>query len=216
MNLARRLSALWPWKLALTLALNVWVCVPYFWLQRRVFFPVTPMPVSRLDALIPFSAWTVWLYQSLYLLTPVGPWLSEEREPLLRYAFGLAGISLLCDAFFLFFPTSVLLRPDPAGLDALYRLLVRMDAPLNAFPSLHAALAVYSALCCRALVRGGRDSGAWKFLPLTWSGFIIYATLATKQHVVIDAIGGTALGAVGYWAAFVWSAERSVRPAEAV
>ena len=35
---------------------------------------------------------------------------------------------------------------------------------------------------------------------MLWCGAIVYSTLATKQHVVLDVVGGLALGAAAGWA----------------
>ncbi len=145
-----RLRTLLAQKLWMALGLNLLVCIPYFGLQHFVLRPVNWILASALERAIPFSPAAVWLYQSLYLLMPVAPMLMIHAGQLRRYALGMASMSLGANVVFLAFPTAVV-RPEAAGAGAVYRTLVRYDAPLHAFPSLHAAFAVFSALCCTAV-----------------------------------------------------------------
>jgi PAP2 superfamily len=168
-----------PLKLVLLVALNLWVYGPYLFLQRHHFFPATPMPSSFLDRLIPFSAQAVWLYLSIYLLMPLGPFLMNRRAQLLRYALGIMFISLLADVFFIFRPT---LSPRPQGVEAnfAYQALTKIDNSYHAFPSLHAAFAVYSALCGAAVLREYGSRRFWRIGLWLWVALILYATLATR------------------------------------
>src|SRR5438270_730690 len=52
-------------KLVLLVALNLWVYVPYLFLQRHQFFPATMMRPGVLDQWIPFLPQTVWIYLSI-------------------------------------------------------------------------------------------------------------------------------------------------------
>src|SRR6266436_10144424 len=82
-------------KLILLLALNLWVWLPYQFLQRHHFFNPTEMSAGFCDRLIPFSDQAVWLYLSIYLLMPIGPFLMQNREQLLRYAIGIVFIGAI-------------------------------------------------------------------------------------------------------------------------
>lgn len=188
----RRLRTLLAQKLWMALGLNLLVCIPYFSLQHVVLRPVTWIPASALDRAIPFSEASVWLYQSFYLFMPVAPMLMSRAGQLRRYALGMLAMSLGANVVFLIFPTAIV-RPDPAGAGALYRTLVSYDAPLNAFPSLHAAFALFSALCCTAVAREMRLARGWPAAAWLWALAILYATLATKQHVALDLAGGALL-----------------------
>jgi membrane-associated phospholipid phosphatase len=199
-----------PLKLILLVVLNLWVYLPYQFLQQHHFFPVTNMPASFLDRMIPFSDQAVWLYLSIYLLMPIGPFLMDNRQQILRYAAGIVIISFVADSIFLFLPTACP-RPDLTGTNAIYRALVFIDNPFHACPSLHAAFAVYSA-CCGGLVfrelrvRCLLRTGLW-----LWALIILFATLATKQHVAADIAAGSALAYGAYRCAFnSWNVRSSV------
>jgi membrane-associated phospholipid phosphatase len=105
----------------------------------------------------------------------------------------LGGLGLVGLVIFLFWPTAIP-RPDSAA----YRPLIAIDKPGNACPSLHAAFAVFSAICIDRLARHLGDRGLVRSLSWLWCLGILYATLATKQHVAVDLVAGSALGAA--WA----------------
>ena len=204
----RRLRFEWKVKAAMTVLLPAAFCAVYFWLERHPRSAPLVMPVTPLDRAVPFSQGALWPYLSLYLLTPIGPWLADTRRELVRYVKGLGAVSAVAFAVFIVFPTAIV-RPDAGSLGALYRGLTACDTPLNAFPSLHAALAVYSALCCGPAVAASRRPGLWRALLLTWVLAIVYATLATKQHVAVDAAAGLLLGALSFRWAYGGRAARS-------
>lgn len=180
-------------KLILMVGLNLWVYLPYLFLQRHHFFSVTNMPLCSFDRMIPFSGQAVWLYLSIYLLMPVGPFLMVQRNQLIRYAAGIVFISLLANIIFIFLPTSCP-RPVVLEANAAYQALTSIDNSFHAFPSLHAAFAVYSALCGGLVLREMSDNIFWPVGLWLWATLILYATLATKQHVLVDIMAGCAVG----------------------
>ena len=192
-SLAGRLQAELALKLVLLAGLNLWVYGPYLFLQRHHFFPTTNMSPGVFDRWIPFSDHAVWLYFSIYLLMPVGPFLMNDRKQILRYAVGIALISLLANFTFLFWPT-ICKRPDVEETNAAYQTLTTLDNSFHALPSLHAAFAIYSAQCGSLVLRGLGSRRFWRIGLWLWAILILWATLATKQHVVVDIIAGSALG----------------------
>jgi hypothetical protein len=196
-SLGARVRAHLGLKLGLAFALNLWALVPYFWLQRNNCFPVTTMPQSLLDVWLGFGPQAIWIYLSLFLLMPIAPMQMDSTHQLRRYALGVVAMSFAANFIFLFWPTAVA-RGGDGGANMAYRALVSVDMPLNAFPSLHAAMAVYSALCCEQISR----SQSWRFVIWSWVLAIVWAMLSTKQHVALDAVGGGVLGLSTYWWAF--------------
>lgn len=199
-SLKTRLRAHLGLKFALALGLNLFALVPYFWLQRQVFFPVTVMTPNALDIWLGFHPQAVWLYLSLFLLMPIGPMQFHSIQQIRRYALGVVAISLMANLIFWFWPTAVE-RPTEAAANALYRWLTTWDLSHNAFPSLHAAMAVYSACCCEQILSHVRRRAFSRSVVWTWALVIIAAMLCTKQHVALDALAGAVLGFVSYrWA----------------
>ena len=200
-GLAGRLKTELALKLGLVVILYPLVFVPYFFLQRHHFFPASTMSLGLFDRLIPFSDQAVWPYFSIYLLLPIGPFFMGRRNHLLRYAAGIVLMSFIADLIFLCLPTFCL-RPAITGVNAVYRLLIAVDSSFNAFPSLHAAFAVYSALCAGLVLRELGSHRLWRSGIWIWALLILYATLGTRQHVLVDIIAGSALGAAAYAAVF--------------
>ncbi|HXG52522.1 MAG TPA: phosphatase PAP2 family protein [candidate division Zixibacteria bacterium] len=188
-------------KLALALGLNLWALVPYYALQHHTFFPVTLMPETPVDEWIGFDDRALWLYLSLFLLMPVAPLQMTDLTRLRRYAVGVCLLSLAADLVFLVWPTAVR-RPDPGAASAFYVQLTQAVSPRNACPSLHAAMAIFSALCYEQTAADFRHPGSWRIALWAWALAILYATLAVKEHVLLDVLAGSLLGWAAYWLAF--------------
>jgi membrane-associated phospholipid phosphatase len=191
--LGRRLKAHWRFKLMAGTIIFISFFVGYFLLLNVHVFPVREMPVTSLDRLIAFQPDALLLYLSLYLYVPLAPWLLDNKRDLDACCLALSGLGLVGLVIFLFWPTAIP-RPDSAA----YRPLISIDKPGNACPSLHAAFAVFSAICIDRLARHLGDRGLVRSLSWLWCLGILYATLATKQHVAVDLVAGTVLGSA--WA----------------
>lgn len=198
-----RLAAQLPLKTAVLLGLTAGICVPYFLLQRVVLFPTRSAPETPLDAWIGFDPAWAYPYASIALLVPLLPLLATRREDLLRYARGLAALCLACFLVFLLFPVEGP-RPTAVPDTGLYRRLISLDRSLNSLPSLHAGLAVYSLLFGYRVLRSALRPGermATLVVAVVWGGTILYSTLATKQHWVVDLPGGMLIA----WMAHRWA-----------
>ncbi len=177
-------------KILLAIMVNLWVGIPYFSLQQFPIFPVTQIPETMVDKWIPFTPQHIWIYQTLYLYTGIGLFFQGLKNSMIHYISGIAVISLLANGCFFAFPTMVP-RPDPGSAGQAYLQFIEWEAPLNAFPSLHVALAVYAALYLNQRLHLPVIS---KFaLTVLWPLLIIYTTLSTKQHYIVDVIGGSIL-----------------------
>jgi hypothetical protein len=190
-------DAEWQSKLVLAVLLTLWVTVPYYLLQRWVFFPVHDMQPGPIDRVVSFREEMAWLYLSLYLLVPLAPLGLTTRCQVRRFALDLAVITLISHLTFVLWPTRVA-RPAGEASDHAYRLVLAVDNSLNACPSLHASLAVYSALWCHRLLRGRRRAGLLRLALWMWTLAILYATLGLRQHVLADLLAGTSLAATVY------------------
>jgi len=213
--LRARLRACWREKIAVLLGLTVGICVPYATLQRVGAFPLRTLPETPLDRWVAFEpAWIV-AYVSLALLVPFAPLMATRRDELARYAKGLALLCLPAFATFLLFPVAGP-RPEAAPEHALYALLIRWDTPTNAFPSLHAGLAVFSLLFAHRV--WGQDlprpaRAAAGIVGGLWGALILYSTLATRQHWAIDLAPGVLLAYAAH--TWVWrgdARDRRARP----
>ena len=212
-SLPTRLRTCWREKIAVLLGLTVGICVPYATLQRLDAFPLRTLPVTPVDRWIAFDpAWIV-AYVSLALLVPLAPLLATRRDELVRYAKGLALLCLPAFATFLVFPVAGP-RPHVEPGHAVYGVIVSLDTPSNAFPSLHAGLTVFSLLFAGRVLRGDLSRRARVSLGIVgwlWGALILYSTLATKQHWAIDLAPGALLACVAH--AWAWRSEARDRRA---
>jgi len=196
---ALRLRACVPEKVAVCLSLAVGICVPYWILQRVEIGIPLEIPATAVDLSIRFApAWTP-VYLSIAALVPLAPWLAPDRNAVLRYARGLAMLCLPSFAIFALLPvTGPRLGLGLGETSALHDLLVTWDRPTNSLPSLHAGLTVYSLLVIDLFL--GRHAGrAWRAAAWAWGAAILYSTLATKQHWLLDLPPGIVL-AIAAWA----------------
>jgi membrane-associated phospholipid phosphatase len=192
-SLAQRISALWRLKVVLTLGVNILFWGPYLILSRHAWRPVSMLPLTWLDRSIEFRPFPwAWVYESIFILTGTIPWLIASRDHLRRYVTGfalLAGVSFAC---FVLFPVA---SPRPQNLEGSGFLLfiTHIDGPYNAFPSLHAGCLAYTLLLARRLF--GREWHPLVYVCLAlWGAFILYATIATRQHYALDLLAGGVLG----------------------
>ena len=185
----------------MALVLVLWVAVPYFVLQRLPVGPATIMPATALERWVPFDERATWLYLSLFALIPLPPLLMASARQLRQYALGVACIGLVSNGCFLALPTSIA-RPDAGASDAAYRFVLAVDTERNACPSLHASLAVFTALCGERLLRELARTGRWRAALWAWTVAILYATLATRQHVLADLAGGALVALLAYLATY--------------
>lgn len=157
---------------------------PYVLLNHWPTGAPTTMAWSVLDTTIPFMPSLAWVYISFYGLIAWPLIAARDRDEAGRYV-GTAIAAALAGALcFALAPTEVARPIAPAG--SLLALVQRVDAPLNACPSLHAALLVI-AVC--ALV--GRRY--WSVAAL-WGAAVLVSAALVKQHAVVDLLLGSALG----------------------
>jgi membrane-associated phospholipid phosphatase len=185
-------------KIALSSGLTISFCVIYLLLQRHPFFTVTEMKITWIDRNIPFVPGYVYLYESLWLLIPVAPWLMKSKDDLVRYCKSLVLISLAGFCIFFFYPTSSPRPKDLHDINVVYGALIRVENELNAFPSLHVALAFLSGASCHDIFCAGKWPKWLRCIVWVWVMGVVASTLLTKQHVFIDAVAGGMLGFGGY------------------
>jgi branched-subunit amino acid transport protein len=184
-------------KGVLFLVFCLWVQLPYFLNQHFVFFPVTVMPATVLDNLVPFVPLATWPYLSLYPGAAAVPLLMVNGRRLLRCTLGFILIGLATHLVFFFWPTAIAV-PAFGDVHFLYAFLRDVDGTLCACPSLHASQAVFFALWGNQLLRRAGRRG-WRLALWAWCLVVLVSTLLTKQHVLADLAAGTALAAVVYF-----------------
>lgn len=200
-SIALRIRSHWRIKVFLGGAIIFAFWILYFSIQHHPIFTITELTPSFIDHLIPFNPGYVYTYESFWLLMPIAPWLMDSRRDLLSYCKAISVMSLIAFSLFFLWPTACARPAGPASGNDVYKMLITIDRELNAFPSLHAAFTVFSALCCWDIFKTLSFHRMAICLILLWTLAILYATLATHQHLFVDLVGGTllALACYGYF-----------------
>jgi len=152
------------------------------------------MPELALDRAIPLEPLWMIAYGSIWIFAFLPVFI--VRQPALTRRAMLAALTVIVIAYvgFLIYPT-VLPRAEVPG-DGFsawsLRLVYSIDPPHGCFPSLHVAYSFVSALTCYRVHRGVG------VIALVWAAIIGVSTLYTKQHYVVDVIGGIAIACVAY------------------
>ncbi|MCC2657804.1 MAG: methyltransferase type 11 [Panacagrimonas sp.] len=178
----------------------------YFLLLHHPLRPVTWMPVTALDRWITFQPAALWIYVSLWLYVALPPGLLTDRRELRDHHVAMILLSLAGMAVFLVWPTASPVSAIDWMAYPPFGPVIDADAPGNALPSLHAAFAVFSAMALDRLLRRFGAPRWPRLLNALWASAIVYSTLATRQHVAVDAAAGALLGAVAAALLARWSA----------
>ena len=168
--------------------------IGYFHLLRHPVHPPVTMPVTFVETLVPITPLAIAPYLSLWFYVGIAPGLQRTFSALLAYG---AWAGLLCATGLGIFyrwptviPAFVFDRGDTPG----FALLQGIDAPGNACPSMHVAIALFSAIWIGRLLGECGVPRGWRVANWLWFAAIVYSTLAIRQHVLVDVLGGAALG----------------------
>lgn len=155
---------------------------------------------TKFDDMIPTVPSTVLIYIGCFLVWGINYILGCRQEKDIAYRFISADFfaKIICMIIFLVLPTTNV-RPVVTG-DSFWNqallLLYNIDAPDNLFPSIHCLTGWF---CFIAVRKNSTVPKAYKVVSLVIALFICGSTLTTKQHVLLDVIGGVALAEFSYW-----------------
>ncbi|WP_428424242.1 phosphatase PAP2 family protein [Methylibium sp.] len=166
----------------------------YFWVMRHPQAPITTMPLIALDGWVGFRPAALPLYASLWVYVSLAPALLKNGRELLSYGLSALLLSVVGLAIFWLWPTRVPAFDIDWTRHASVAFLKTADVAGNACPSLHAAFAVFTAVGFARLLKETGAGVLLRGLNLLWCAGILYATLAIRQHVVLDILAGSALG----------------------
>ena len=172
-------------------------------------------PSSSWDHAVPALPWSVTIYLTLYLYSPLPIFVANRDERGRReLAFLAQGMILLFSisfAFFLLMPAEIVIRPQMEALIStmrplykdIFEVIYALDRPFNSWPSLHVSQSLLIVLFCQRWLelraeefpkRGAYIAGLW----LAWVALSL-SILTTKQHFIWDMLTGAALGALLWW-----------------
>lgn len=175
-------------KLLLLLILPPLFNLCYFLPQWTPLFKSRPIPTTFIDRDLPFQPGWILPYLSMYLLLPLVPLFATRIEQLRRYTAGMAIMFVIAGVCFFLWPVHYprpTLQPDAP---IFYRLVTKIDQPVNSLPSLHAGLTAFSLFFGARIFTDLSKSLRRTLLAIgwIWAALILYGTLATKQHYLAD------------------------------
>jgi hypothetical protein len=178
--------------------------IGYFYLLRNPAYPVTVMPLTALDHLVPFQPQFLVPYLSLWVYVGFAPGLQLTFRELAAYGLWIGALCLTGLGLFYFWPT----RIPPLALDVSgfpgFEMLQGVDAAGNACPSMHVAVSIFTAVWLEHLLRRMGAPLLPRLFNAAWFLAIAYSTLAVKQHVALDAAAGALLGLAFAWPSLHW------------
>jgi membrane-associated phospholipid phosphatase len=170
--------------------------IGYFYVQRHPAHTPTIMPLTPLDLIIPFQPQALLAYVSLWIYIGAGPGLQRTFKELAVYALWICGMCIGGLGIFYFWPTQVpSLTLDATGFPG-FAMLHRVDEASNACPSMHVAVAMFTAVRIDEVLHSTRSPLLLRLLNAAWFAVIAYSTLAIKQHVALDVAAGALLGLI--------------------
>ena len=168
--------------------------IAYFHLMKNPSSAVTVMPLTAIDEWVAFQPWALIPYLTLWLYVSLPAALILHRRELIGYGWWVAGLCIAGLACFYIWPTTVLLPTAEWRKHASFGMLQGVDAAANACPSMHVAVAVFSACWLHRLLREIGAPPPLRAFNWLWFIAIAYSTMAIKQHVFLDMVAGLALG----------------------
>jgi membrane-associated phospholipid phosphatase len=170
--------------------------IGYFFVQRHPAYSPILMPQTGLDLIIPFQPAALLAYVSLWIYIGVGPGLQRTLREFAAYGLWMCALCVVGLGIFYFWPTHVPTRILAATRFPGFTMLHRVDQTSNACPSMHVAVAIFTAVRIDEVLRSTRAPLQLRLLNAAWFLAIAYSTLAIKQHVVLDVVAGALLGTI--------------------
>ncbi len=182
-------------KLLVALLLQITVAGGFFVAERYVSAHAMAPPAwlaTPIDARLPLLPGAVWFYISWYP-APLAL-LCTERRKFRHGALAMFAAFALCMIGYALIPVSIA-RPTLdhiAGVSGnVLRRVYAIDAPVNLFPSFHAAAAMVVVLIFF-------DLGKARYALLLWLLGVGASCVLIKQHYVFDVIAGVLVGWISY------------------
>lgn len=177
-------------RIAIFTALGVLFIVPYLLNNRWGYFPSREFKLTSFEKNLPFWDWTAWIYASDYVFPFVVGYQLRIGLNLSRVCFGFLLMSIVTNLTFFLYPVHYPreLYPLTENSSFLLYLIRELDSPVNCFPSAHVAIVWVTLLAIR------REKPEQFFRFFIWAILICISTLTTKQHYLVDILGGIFVG----------------------
>jgi membrane-associated phospholipid phosphatase len=180
--------------------------VAYFYVLNHPAYPATIIPLTFLDRLISFQPFALPIYLSLWVYVVIPPIIIIKLDELYAFTISVALMSIVGLLIFYIWPTAIAVSEIDWVQHPSISFLKSVDAAGNACPSLHVATAVFSGAWLDYIFRRIKAPSWLRIVNVVWGIAIIYSTIATRQHVALDVVGGLVLGgfAIGLAAYRFW------------
>lgn len=192
--MAQRICVLAPVKALGTMAFMALFFWGYFGVLRHPLSPPVTMPLLPLDDWIPFTPSAYPVYVSLWVYVSLPPALLGNLRALLLFCAWMAALCVFCLGIFWCFPTLVPIAAIDWSAYPQMAVIKNLDAAGNACPSLHVASAVFAAFWLDRLFRQIGAPALLRYLNVLECMLILWSTVAIRQHVVLDVVGGFVVG----------------------
>lgn len=164
-----------------------------------------------LDGKIPLFTPFIAVYVLAYCQWVLCLWFTTRESMDLFFQASAAEIigKFVAIPIFLIFPTAMV-RPEITGsgfFDGFTRLIYALDPPDNLFPSLHC---YDSWLCLRVVCKMKNAPGWFKWANGIFSVLVFASVVLVKQHLLVDILGGIALGEAALALRKLFRAERAM------
>lgn len=170
--------------------------IAYFHVLNHPAYPTTVIPLTYLDKIIGFQPLALPIYLSLWMYVAIPPALITKPDELYEFTLSIALMSIAGLTIFYFWPTAIPVSEIDWRLHPSIRFLKDVDAAGNACPSMHVATACFSCAWIDYLLRRFKTPTWLRLMNIIWCVAIIYSTIATRQHVALDVLGGIVLAGV--------------------
>jgi membrane-associated phospholipid phosphatase len=197
-------------RLALAAAFTVVACAFMYYLPQRwhVGSP-SLLPFTWVDRALPFWPLSGLVYFAVFGLLAATFAALRSFEAATRFLYATLLAQCVGMAVFVLWPTlyprEAFALPADAGplATALVDFCRGADRPVNCLPSLHVSTVVICLATLRHCTLGGRRAMP-QLLGLLAGLAMSASTLTFKQHYLVDALTGAALGYESWWVCFRW------------
>jgi hypothetical protein len=134
---------------------------------------------------LPIYIWTAPIYQSIYLVAAVSPWMARTRRELLRLFVVLWLAMVVVFPIYWIIPSTAPRRP--LAVDGWISEVLRWERntypPTEAFPSFHVLWVIFLARLFRP-----------RWLGILYAAVITVSCITTGMHYIPDVLASLALG----------------------
>ena len=158
---------------------------------------------TSFDEMIPFIPQWIWIYHSIIpMIFVTSLFMIRTRKLFFTMIWACVAATLVLNLFYIYLPSFYpRLEFEVSSIsEYLVELTRTIDRANNTFPSGHVTFAwlIYYAASFSKL--GNKFTTLW-LIYFVWAAMISFATLALKQHYIVDVVSGAVLATLCFYAA---------------